>query len=189
MVFSFLSAACKVWIVGDSYIRRGEERAKETIGTNLGVSAHIQWFGKGGMRWDDLLPFFHTCLKRRMAPDVLVIHCGGNDLGCVKSVLLLKAMKRDLHDLHQQFPQMKIMLSSINQRRQWRDAPPEKMDKVRKFVNNVMATFVSCVNGRTVPHPYIRFDKPELFLSDNVHLTAKGSDIFLNGIAQVLKDN
>jgi lysophospholipase L1-like esterase len=189
MVFSFLSAACKVWIVGDSYIRRGEERAKETIGTNLGVSAHIQWFGKGGMRWDDLLPFFHTCLKRRMAPDVLVIHCGGNDLGCVKSVLLLKAMKRDLHDLHQQFPQMKIMLSSINQRRQWRHAPPEKMDKVRKFVNNVMATFVSCVNGRTVPHPYIRFDKPELFLSDNVHLTAKGSDIFLNGIAQVLKDN
>ena len=112
-------------------------------------------------------------LKGITAPDVLVIHCGGNDLGRVKSVLLLQAMKRDLHDLHQQFPQMKIVLSSINQRRHWRHAPPAKVDKARKFVNNVMATFVLCVNGVFVHHPHIVLDKPELFLRDNVHLTPK----------------
>lgn len=80
MVLSFLSATCKVWIMGDSYIRHGEQRAKETVRTDPGVSAYVQWFERGGMCWDGLLLFFHQCLKRRTAPDVLVIHCGDNDL-------------------------------------------------------------------------------------------------------------
>ena len=159
------------------------------MGINLGVSARIQWIGKGGLCWDGLLPFFYRCLRGRKAPDVLVIHCGGNDLGRVKSVMLLKAMKRDLDELHRQFPQMKIMLSSINQRRHWRHAPAGKMDKARKFVNNVMATFVVCVNGRTISHPHLVFDKPGLYLSDNVHLSAKGNDIFLKSVVQALKDH
>lgn len=187
--FSLLSAGCRVWIVGDSYVRRGEQRALESMGTNLGVSAHVQWFGKGGMCWHDLLPFFHQCLKRRTAPDVLVIHCGGNDLGRVKSVLLLDAMKANLHDLHKQFPKMKIILSSINQRRHWRYAPPGKMEKVRKFVNSVMATFMLCVNGSIVHHPNILFDKLGLYLRDNVHLSPKGNDIFLSDIVKVLQDH
>ncbi|CAM4569903.1 unnamed protein product [Leuciscus chuanchicus] len=80
----------RVWIMGDSYIRRGEQHARMTIGTNLGVPAQVQWFGRGGLCWEDLLPFFQRSLKGRSAPDVLVVHCGGNDLGHVKSVLLLK---------------------------------------------------------------------------------------------------
>lgn len=168
MLLSFLSASCKVWIVGDSYVRRGERRARETMGTNLGASAHVQWFGKGGMCWDDLLPPFRQCLEGRTAPEVLVIHCGGNDLGHFKSVLLLKATKRDLHDLHQQFPEMKILLSSINQRLHWRYGPPAKMDKARKFINSVMATFILPVNGRTLHHPQIVFDHPQIYLRDKV---------------------
>lgn len=154
MVFCFPSTACKVWILGDSYIRRGEQRARNTIGTNLGVSAHVQWFGKGGMCWDGLLQLFNKCLRGRNAPEVLVIHCGGNDLGRVKSVQLLKQMKEDLHYLHQRFPGMKILLSSINQRCHWRYASPGKMDKARKFVNNVMATFVTCQWNCCTPSVY-----------------------------------
>ena len=188
MALSCLSTAKKVWILGDSYVKRSKIRARETLGTNLGVHAHIQWFGRGGMRWDSILHVFHDCLEGRTAPDMLLIHCGGNDLGLVKSVLLVKAMKKDLHYLHQQFPQMKIILSSINQRRQWRYGPPGKIDKARKFVNSVMDTFILDCNGRTVPHPDIVFDKPGLFLRDNVHLTPKGHDIFLCAIAKYLKD-
>jgi len=135
------------------------------------------------------MPFFQQCLKGRTAPNVLVIHCGGNDLGSVKSVLLLKAMKRDLRDLNGQFPQMKILLSSINQRRHWRHAPPGKVDKVRKFVNNVMAKFVLGVNGGFVRHPHIQFEERELFLSDEVHLSPEGNDVFLTDIAQCLRDH
>ncbi|KAJ8334232.1 hypothetical protein SKAU_G00398710 [Synaphobranchus kaupii] len=85
-----------VWIVGDSYIRRGEERARETMGTSLGLDARVQWFGWGGLRWERLLPFIHQSLRGRAAPDVLLIHCGGNDLGNTKSLRLVADMKRDL---------------------------------------------------------------------------------------------
>ena len=189
MLLSCLSTVNKDWILGDSYVRHSEDHARETMGTNLGVCAHIQWFGRGSMFWDSLLHVFHQCLKGRTSPDELLIHCGGNDLGRVKSVLLIKAMKKDLHYLHQQFPRIKIILSSINQRRQWRYGPPGKMDKARKFVNSVMDTFILGCDGRTVHHPDIVVDKPGLFLRDNVHLTASGQDIFLSAIAKVLKDS
>ncbi|XP_035477470.2 uncharacterized protein LOC118292840 [Scophthalmus maximus] len=180
-------ASCKVWIVGDSYVRRGERRARET---NLGMSARVQWFGKGAQCWNDLLPHFRQCLEGRTAPEVLVIHCGGNDLGHFKSVLLLKAMKRDQHDLHQQFPEMKILLSSsIRGSVGGRHRLPAKMDKARKFIDSVMATFILSVNGRTLHHPQIVFDHPQLFLRDKVHLTPWGNDLFLHVIAQGLKDS
>ncbi|KAJ8356502.1 hypothetical protein SKAU_G00192960 [Synaphobranchus kaupii] len=120
-----------VWIVGDSYIRRGEERARETMGTSLGLDARVQWFGWGGLRWERLLPFIHQSLRGRAAPDVLLIHCGGNDLGNTKSLRLVADMKRDLQDLHRRFPGTKILLSAISQRRRWRTANPGKIDKTR----------------------------------------------------------
>lgn len=174
--------------MGDSYIQRSKDRARETIGTNLGVCAHIKWFGRGGMCWNSLLHVFHQCLEGRAAPDVLLIHCGGNDLGRLKSVLLVKAMKKDLHYLHKNFPQMKIMFSIINQRCHWKYGPHGKMEKARKFVNSVMDTFVLACNGITVHHSDILFDKPGLFLRDKVHLTDKGHDIFLRDIAKGLND-
>ncbi|KAJ8348248.1 hypothetical protein SKAU_G00268370 [Synaphobranchus kaupii] len=128
-----------VWIVGDSYIRRGEERARETMGTSLGLDARVQWFGWGGLRWERLLPFIHQSLRGRAAPDVLLIHCGGNDLGNTKSLRLVADMKRDLQDLHRRFPGTKILLSAISQRRRWRTANPGKIDKTRKWPWHPMA--------------------------------------------------
>ncbi|KAI9541107.1 hypothetical protein NQZ68_034212, partial [Dissostichus eleginoides] len=71
---------------------------------------------------------------RRAAPEVLLIHCGGNDLGDVSSVHLVNKMKEDLHQLHHRHPGMKIVLSQINQRCRWRaGASPVKIDKARRF--------------------------------------------------------
>ncbi|KAG1925662.1 hypothetical protein F2P79_025381 [Pimephales promelas] len=104
------------------------------MGTNLGLHSQVQWFGRGGLCWRDLLSFFKQCLKGRTPPNVLVIHCGGNDLGRVMSVLM-----KDLREINVKFPQMKIVFSSINQRRHWRHAPPVKVEKIHKFMNNIMA--------------------------------------------------
>ncbi|KAI4871521.1 hypothetical protein NFI96_008875, partial [Prochilodus magdalenae] len=131
-----------IWIMGSSYIRRSEERARKTTGTNLGLNAKVYWFGQGGMRWHAFIPFFKQSLQERPIPDVLVIHCGGNDLGRLRSVDLVSAMKKDLHDVHQKFPHTKIVFSAITQRPEWRYANPRKMNKSRKFVNSVMAAFV-----------------------------------------------
>lgn len=178
------------WIIGDSYVRRGEQRATETMGNNLGVEgvSYIHWFGKGGLRWKDFIPFLNQALHGRSAPDILVVHCGGNDLGSMTSVKLVAAMKEDLNRIHLRYPNMKIHFSAINQRCKWKSGvKPGKIDKGRRFVNNVMATFVSGLGGSFVEHPHIHFETPELFLRDKVHLSERGMDIFLDSFAESIK--
>ncbi|XP_070405016.1 uncharacterized protein [Nothobranchius furzeri] len=177
-----------IWIIGDSYVRRGAQRAAETVGHNLGLpDVCVSWFGWGGLRWKDLLPFFYS-RHGRAAPDVLIIHCGGNDMGVVSSVKLVNMMKEDLHRLHLLHPHMTIIMSSITQRRRWRaGVKPAKIEKARRFVNSVMATFISSLNGAVVVHPHIRHESPGIFLSDRVHFTNRGNYIFLTNIADCLK--
>ncbi|KAL3972487.1 polyhomeotic-like protein 3 [Sarotherodon galilaeus] len=177
-----------IYIIGDSYIRLVEAQAREIIGTNLGLDEQVQWFGKGGMVWQNLIPFLFQCLRGRAIPDVLLIHCGGNDLGNVKSIRLVAAIKQDLRDLHQQFPQMKIIFSAITQRCQWRRVNPKKVDKARRFVNSLMTTFILPVCGCIVHHPQIKYRNPDQFLHDGVHFTPLGNDVFLYNIALCLKD-
>ncbi|KAG1968684.1 hypothetical protein F2P79_003439 [Pimephales promelas] len=44
-----------VWIIGDSYVRRGAQRAAETMGSNLSLpGVRVCWFGCGGLRWKRL---------------------------------------------------------------------------------------------------------------------------------------
>nr|XP_009299120.1 uncharacterized protein LOC103910855 [Danio rerio] len=180
-----------VWIIGDSYVRRGAQRAQETVGNNLGLpGAHISWFGWGGLRWKRLPKYFQDLIKGRVVPDVLVLHCGGNDIGEVTSVLLVNSMKEDLLQMKLQHPDMKILFSSLTQRCWWKaGAKPAKLDKARKFVNSVMATFVDSLNGAMIMHPHIRHDSPGLFLKDGVHFTPMGNYIFLSSIANCLKDH
>ncbi|XP_051801616.1 vascular endothelial growth factor C isoform X1 [Acanthochromis polyacanthus] len=166
-----------VWIIGDSYVRRGAERAAETMGSNLGIDGVlIHWFSWGGLRWRGVRPFFDQSLRGRAVPDVLLIHCGGNDLRNISSVKLIDAMKEDLHHLHLQHPGMSIIFSGIAQRCRWKaGANPGKIDKARKFVNSVMATYVQSLSGHFIHHPAIRFDTSGLFLHDGVHFTTRGT--------------
>lgn len=136
-----------VWIVGDSYIRPGEESAKRTYGNNLGVNAQVEWFGWGGLRWHSVVPCFNNLVRRKCAPDVLLLHCGGNDLGKIRSVDLVAVMKQDLQNLHQRFPNMMIIYSAITQRRCWGSARPRGIDHSRRWVNSDMATFVLEIQG------------------------------------------
>ncbi|XP_022533394.2 uncharacterized protein LOC111194197 [Astyanax mexicanus] len=177
-----------VWIIGDSYIRRGEEMARSSLGGDLGVQAEVSWFGWGGLRWQGLVPFFNQSLRGRTAPDVLIIHCGGNDLGGMNVLHLSAQMKEDLRDLHRRFPHMKIMLSEITPRRQWRSSThPKRIDAARKWLNGEMADFILGVEGGVIHHPDILFHNPRLFLRDRVHLSPSGNELFLNDIAESLK--
>lgn len=165
------------------------ERAAETMGSNLStVWVFIHWFGWGGLRWRGLCPFFNQSLQRRAVPDVLLIHCGGNDLGNIASVKIGEAVKVDLHHLHVQYPGMRIIFSGITQRCRWKaGANPAKINKAHKFVNSVMATYVHGLNGSFIHHPAIRFDTPGLFLHDGVHFTTQGNDVLLNSFAEFIK--
>ncbi|XP_055017921.1 uncharacterized protein LOC129411320 [Boleophthalmus pectinirostris] len=167
-----------IWIMGDSYVRRGRDRAAETLGMNLGLPAQIQWFGQGGLRWDRLVPTFKQELRRRSAPAVLLICCGSNDLGKIKSVELVATMKRDLLDLHRQFPCMKIFISELSERRLWRDAKPGRINRAKNFINHVMRDFIVGLGGCMIRHPTIKFDCPGLFNQHAEDGTEPLSDVF-----------
>ncbi|KAJ8267892.1 hypothetical protein COCON_G00130640 [Conger conger] len=74
-----LPPAKNIRIVANCYIQCGEESALETMGISLGLDARVPLFGWGGLTWDRHLHFVHLSLRGRAAPDVLLIHCGGND--------------------------------------------------------------------------------------------------------------
>ncbi len=122
----------KVWIIGDSYVRRGAENAAETMGSNLVDDSFIHWFGWGGLRWKNLLHVFCQSLQGRAASDVLL------DLGDLSSVSLIAAMKEDLHHLHLQYPGMKVTFPGFTQRCRWKaGANPGKPDKSRSLCMNM----------------------------------------------------
>ncbi|XP_017210922.1 uncharacterized protein isoform X3 [Danio rerio] len=177
----------EIYIIGDSCVRYGEKRARETVGVNLGLNARVQWFGFDGLVWKNLLPCFRQCLRTRAVPDVLLIHCGGNDLGIFKSVKLCAAITQDLRELHRSFPQMKMVFSTITQRHKWGSLHPKKIDRARRFINSMMAKSVSSVGGSIVQHPQINYRDPDLFHCDGINFSNRGNDIFLKNITRCLK--
>ena len=176
----------KIWIIGDSYVRRGEEASHE-FGKNFGLNANVQWFGKGGMRWSGVLPHFYAELATQSPPDILVLHAGGNDLGLMSSQELVSVMQRDLMQLHAEFPSMKIAFSCINERQEWRNGKPWKVNNDRKIINSCMRNNIGSLGGEVIEHPFLRYYDKKIFLPDRVHFTKHGNQVFLTSIRCRLK--
>lgn len=171
-----------VWM---AFKQRTAERGIDHLSLS---NARVLWFGWGGLRWEGLVPFFNNSLRGRALPDVLLIHCGGNDVGFLPSVKLVNVMKQDLLQLYRLHPGMQIIFSAIPQRCRYRaGADLGKLEKARKFVNSVMTAFMESIGGVTVAHPNIRHDNEELFI-DKVNFSHMGYGIFINNFVVCLKD-
>ena len=73
-----------VLVIGDSFIRRLQQFEHETYGNyhNLGLLfdvAHVNWIGRGGLTVPSLRSRYLGAI-RTLAPDVVVIQVGSNDL-------------------------------------------------------------------------------------------------------------
>ena len=112
-VSSFLSVIHKVWIEGDGYIRSdlSKDRQRRPRGQ---ISVCLPTSSVG---MDD----FHFS---KIVADVVVVYCGGSDLGRVKSMEPLKVMKKDMLTF-KQFPQM-IIFSHQS------EAPLEVREKISR---------------------------------------------------------
>lgn len=73
--------------------------------------------------------------------------------------------------------------------RVWRGVfPPAKLDKACRWLSNAVGRFVSAEGGCVISHTSIQYSQPYFFWPDGVHLSAKGSDVFLADLQGALHD-
>ncbi|KAI5614794.1 hypothetical protein C0J50_11104 [Silurus asotus] len=172
----------RVWLIGSSIIARLRSYlSANRLDKNLGLKCDIIWDGRGGRRWEHLLPLLH---EKRAAthtdPDVIIIHLGGNSIGLpgTNRVDLMCRMKADIHEAHMLFPNSKIMFSDILPRRVWRHqtaASGYGMERTRRWLNGVMSGYMRELGMRCIHHREIGLEQLD---QDGVHLNVEGNMLF-----------
>ena len=169
--------------MGSSLTVRAKQHAIQTIGGNLGLNCDVQWFGRGGLCFEDVASRVQGLLRRLPAPGVLVVHAGGNDIGRIKSVALVRLIKETFLWLREIMPLTKLFFSSILGRRSWRNAMfPAKIDRARRNVNRKIERFMDVIK-HDISHRNV-----DLYLNDGVHLSALGNAWFIRTLAQGIEN-
>ncbi|XP_068100043.1 nuclear factor 7, brain-like [Hyperolius riggenbachi] len=132
--------AKQIWIIGHSLIARAEKRARSSpYGHDLGFGKHnctVHWMAKVGMMWDDLASEMERKVAVMGAPDILVVHLGGNDLEEVTALNLKFAMRRIFTHFSQRYTGTIVFWSSIVPRAEWIFTG---IEKARKDCNQGMS--------------------------------------------------
>ena len=129
-----------------------------------------------------------TLLKVENSPDIIILHCGGNDIGNIKSYVLRNQLFSVLQFLSRNFPQTRIVWSQILPRLRYRNEGNHlALEKVRKRINSYMAALVIRAGGFYIKYPEIDEKNAGFFKTDNVHLNQLGNQVFLYRIQQALQ--
>lgn len=157
-------------------------------GVNLGMElTEIWWQGYGGMSLRDVTKKLGTLQKIGADPQVILLHCGGNDFGHIPVRQLRAFIDNIIQYINTHF-KAKIIWSEILPRRIWRySSNNAAMEAVRKRFNSYAATRVVKQNGFYIKHPDLQETSDALYLPDGVHLTFLGYCIFLNQISSALQ--
>lgn len=176
----FLGPA-SVWILGSSIIKKGFLHARGRQGdTNLGFDIRdvdIVWQGYSGLKLTQVTNKLKTLSQIFEDPSMIILHCGGNDIGQLKLHEARKIAKRILVFLKGNFPYTRIVWSQILPRNNWRYSSDLKaMKKARVRLNNYVATENIRQGGYYIKYPTITLRD---LASDQVHLSDYGNDILL----------
>lgn len=182
VLFSFFCLFCfisgpgpyLIWIMGHSFAFWGERRAGiRPAGRQLGFSpqeAQVRWLGTRGMRWTQLLTQIHFYANLDRAPDVLLLHVGGNDLGVRTTRDILRDIKLDCLRLWASYPGILIVWSDIVARKSWRRARSvHGMNRARVKLNKAVGRFVARNGGIVVRHRELEEWDDTLLRPDGVH--------------------
>ncbi|XP_030832758.1 uncharacterized protein LOC115920633 [Strongylocentrotus purpuratus] len=133
--------AQRLWLLGDSFVRRAGERASWTGNHNLGVNAsEVKWFGRGGLTLHEFPRALQDLLRYNPAPTIMIIHVGSNDLGRYGAKQCRQALDDALTTARELLPGCHISFSSIIPRLFYygygRTVHSQSaIDKVRKSLN------------------------------------------------------
>ena len=146
----------RVWILGDSLVRRAANYAlTSSYGLDLGLSSnniYVSWRGKGGLQ---LINAFRWARERftdaQTLPDMLVLHAGTNDLGAVPTMSIKRTMESDFQELVHDFPRMTVVWSDILPRQCYINCLSSKgMDRSRKKLNRFARQICSRLDSAAI---------------------------------------
>lgn len=174
---------CLVWITGHSFVYWGSRRAEDRpAGRQLGFprsDVQVRWLGIRGLRWSRLLSEIQFRVRLDRAPDVLLIHAGGNDLGSRSTREILRDVKLDFLRLWASYPGIILIWSDMVARATWRRARSVPgLNRARAKLNRAIGKFVARNGGLVVRHRELEEVDPDLLLDDGVHLNEIGTDMW-----------
>ena len=178
--------------MGSSIIKHAFLTARsQPGGVNLGLSKDkfdIWWQGYSGLGLADLKKKLDTLSQVNEPPNILLLHCGGNDIGRY-NVLKIRQMLTEISCfLSQRFPNTRIVWSQILPRQTWRFSTNNAaMHRARQRINGHAANLFIKMQGTYVKHPALQTMVPVLYCADGVHLTLEGNKMFLKQIANAVK--
>ncbi|XP_034339178.1 uncharacterized protein [Magallana gigas] len=180
-----------VWIIGSSIIHWAQKYAETTNQLNLGLNHFtINWNGRRGMVWEYLYTTVSSMLIANKQPTILIIHCGGNNIGDPQNTLkgIQKFMKLTLSQIADLLPNTLIVWSHILPRSNWRQSLSTiEGENSRRRINSAIATFVlKKLNGASIKYTDIQITQKRLFRLDGVHLSDLGNNIYINSLKNAI---
>jgi hypothetical protein len=94
-----------VYIVGSSIIKYAEQHAKNTVGQHLGLNRYknfLNWKGVSSLKVENALSAIEELVQHN-SPDIIVIHCGGNNVGSTPLGQLMFSLRSLLNELFQKY--------------------------------------------------------------------------------------
>jgi hypothetical protein len=174
-----------VWIIGSSIVHWAQKYAESTYQLDLDLHQFsVYWKGKRGMVWENLSSMMSSMQTIHNPPSILLLHCGGNNIGDPQNTLrgIQKFIKSTLAHIRKQFPNTLIIWSHILPRGNWINSlSSADGEKARKRINSSVATFVlNQLDGASIKHPGIQLMHKTLFRRDKIHLSDIGNNILIN---------
>lgn len=109
------------------------------------------------MVWEYLYTTVSSMLIANKQPTILIIHCGGNNIGDPQNTLkgIQKIMKLTLSQIADFLPNTLIVWSHILPRSNWRQSLSTiEGENSRRRINSAIATFVlKKLNGASIKYP------------------------------------
>jgi hypothetical protein len=80
---------------------------------------NVMWDGKPSMRWSSIVPVVQSMINCFGLPKAVIIHCGGNDIGCMSTVSFFFHLKFSVCTIIKMCPGGNIIFSNILPRKEW----------------------------------------------------------------------
>ena len=131
----------EIWILGDSIPYWAVNHARQQGRPNIKLKTTVAWWCGRGCRWEDFDALVGANFLLSKAPEVIVLHMGGNDI-CKKSILTIKnLMKEKLNKIKSVYHDVQLVWVDIP-RQQWGTYNHKAAEKCRIRLNRLGRTFV-----------------------------------------------